>query len=205
MIKIARSFLINTIYTIKRIMEFIFKRHDFKIVSRYIEYTIDHAKPFITDTPLWEDCAYTHDVDTIYYTMNTDLYSDVTPVPEAIDKMILRVKYWYNNKIYKYLTNNPDYTWPPKKSSIMSFHIPLSSAQLLDASDKPVKDILEKIRRYSGPHSDFYGERVKISDMLYFTELCLSTTYPKIKIKNCFGMMKTVDTTTGYLTDLRLP
>ena len=87
----------------------------------------------------------------------------------------------------------------------MSFHLPLTSAQLMDVDDKPVKDVLEKIRRYSGPHSDFHGEKIKISDMFYYTEPFLATTYPKIKIKNCFGMVKSVDTATGYLTDLRLP
>jgi hypothetical protein len=87
----------------------------------------------------------------------------------------------------------------------MSFHIPLVGAQLLSSDDKPVKDILEKIRRYAGPHSDFYGEKIFVKDMLFYDEFALKNNLPRIKLKNCLGMMKTVDTMTGFMSDLRLP
>ena len=87
----------------------------------------------------------------------------------------------------------------------MSFHVPLVGAQLLDSGDKPVKDVLEKIRRYAGPRSDFYGEKIFIKDVLYLDEVVLKNNLPRIKMKNCLGMMKTVDTATGLMSDLRLP
>ena len=125
--------------------------------------------------------------------------------PEAVTKILIRISYWHGNRMYKFLTYNNEYTWPPKKANTMSFHIPLTSAQLLDCDDKPVKDVLEKIRRYAGPNSDFYGEKVMIKDMLFYNEDRLKNEVPRIKLKNCFGMMKTVDTLTGLMTDLRLP
>jgi hypothetical protein len=76
------------------------------------------------------------------------------------------------------------------------------SAQLMDADDKPVKDVLGKIRRYAGPRGDFHGEKVKISDMLYYDMDTLKTMYPNIRLKNVFGKTKTVSTITGYITDL---
>lgn len=205
MIKLLRSLLINTIYTLKNVLNFLFNKHDFTIVDRYVEYYVDHTKEYETSEPFWESERDQIEPSTASYIGRLDMTEKIPPPPDAIDRFIIRVKFWYNNKIYKFLTCNTEYTWPPTKSKVMSFHIPLSSAQLLDTGDKPVKDILEKIRRYAGPFSDFYGEKMKISDMFYYDESFIATMYPKIKIKNCFGMMKTVDTATGYLTDLQLP
>tara|TARA_B110000971_G_scaffold196754_1_gene212110 strand:+ start:4308 stop:4925 length:618 start_codon:yes stop_codon:yes gene_type:complete len=205
MIKLLSSLLINAIYTFKNVMKFLFSKHDFTIVDRYVEYSIDHTKEYETNEPLWECEHEQHEPDTTHYLAQVGMTEKITPPPDAVSKLIIRVKFWYNNKIYKFLTCNAEYPWPPKKMKTMGFHIPLSSAQLLDSGDKPVKDVLEKIRRYSGPYSDFYGEKMKISDMFYYDESFMATVYPKIKIKNCFGMMKTVDTATGFLTDLQLP
>jgi hypothetical protein len=74
-----------------------------------------------------------------------------------------------------------------------------------DSDDKPVKDILNKIRRYSGPRKDFHNEKIKISDMLYYDIETLENDFPKIKLKNVFGISKTVSTVDGYVTDLRVP
>jgi hypothetical protein len=205
MIKILRSFLINTIYTFHYIISVIFKKCDYCVVERIIEYSIIPDQEFKTNEPFWNKHAHEHDQTTKYYLINTRIDDVIPTPPDTVDKMIIRIKYWYNNKIYKYITNNPNYVWPPPKPKSIFFHIPLSSAQLMDNDDKPVKDILEKIRRYGGPRADFYGEKVKISDMFYYTDSFLATTYPKIKIKNYFGMIKSVNTATGYLTDLRLP
>ena len=204
--KILHSFLINAIYAIKNIIKFLFHKHDYTIVNRYIEYLVDHEKVSedISD-PLWKGELEKFEPDVKSYHLDIDQDEKITQPPECVDRMLIRIKYWYNNKIYKYLTYNYDYTWPPKKSCAMSFHIPLSSAQLLDSGDKPVKDILEKIRRYTGPHNDCYGEKIKISDIFYYDSGVLGICFPKIKLKNCFGIVKTVDTDTGYLTDLRIP
>ena len=38
MVKLLRSFLINTIYIFNSIVKFFFHKHDFTVVSRQIEY-----------------------------------------------------------------------------------------------------------------------------------------------------------------------
>lgn len=218
--KLIHKFLINVIYGIKKVMLFIFAKRDYTINDVYIEYFVDHSKDFSTETieasdhhPLWIKQSYEiHPSTTSYVIDETDLtHADIAigdPIPtppEAVTKMIIRINYWYENRMYKYLTYNHNYIWPPKKANNMSFNIPLSSAQLLDCDDKPVKDVLAKIRRYAGPNSDFYGEKVLIKDMLFYNEDRLKNELPRIKLKNCFGMMKTVDTLTGFMSDLRLP
>lgn len=214
--KVLHKFLINVIYGIKKVMHFIFAKRDYSIDDIYIEYFVDHSKDFSIETtehPLWVRQSYEIEPTTDSYVIDEkDLeraglsIGDPIPTPpEAVTKILIRISYWYGNRMYKFLTYNNEYTWPPKKANTMSFHIPLTSAQLLDCDDKPVKDVLEKIRRYAGPNSDFYGEKVMIKDMLFYNEDRLKNELPRIKLKNCFGMMKTVDTLTGLMTDLRLP
>tara|TARA_Y100000004_G_scaffold193978_1_gene257609 strand:- start:5436 stop:6083 length:648 start_codon:yes stop_codon:yes gene_type:complete len=214
--KVLHKFLINVIYGIKKVMHFIFAKRDYSIDDIYIEYFVDHSKDFSIETtehPLWVRQSYEIEPTTDSYVIDEkdleraglSIGDPIPTLPEAVTKILIRISYWYGNRMYKFLTYNNEYTWPPKKANTMSFHIPLTSAQLLDCDDKPVKDVLEKIRRYAGPNSDFYGEKVMIKDMLFYNEDRLKNEVPRIKLKNCFGMMKTVDTLTGLMTDLRLP
>ena len=53
--------------------------------------------------------------------------------------------------MYKYLVNDLVHKWPPESDTGVIFTIPTVSAILLDSDDKPVKDLLNKIRRYAGP------------------------------------------------------
>tara|TARA_Y100000996_G_scaffold394725_1_gene359309 strand:+ start:8940 stop:9587 length:648 start_codon:yes stop_codon:yes gene_type:complete len=214
--KVLHKFLINVIYGIKKVMHFIFAKRDYSIDDIYVEYFVDHSKDFSIETtehPLWVRQSYEIEPTTDSYVIDEkdleraglSIGDPIPTLPEAVTKILIRISYWYGNRMYKFLTYNNEYTWPPKKANTMSFHIPLTSAQLLDCDDKPVKDVLEKIRRYAGPNSDFYGEKVMIKDMLFYNEDRLKNELPRIKLKNCFGMMKTVDTLTGFMTDLRLP
>ena len=96
-----------------------------------------------------------------------------------------------------------NHEWPPKRVPGIVFHMPLVSAQLMDIDDKPVKDVLNKIKRYAGPRGDFHGNKnVKISDMLYYDVDTLRTMYPTIKLKNVLGKVKSVSTVDDYVTDL---
>ena len=98
-----------------------------------------------------------------------------------------------------------DHPWPPPRKSGVVFNIPIVSATLIDSDDKPVKDLLNKIRRYAGPRNDFHNQKVKISDMLYYDIETLENEYPRIKLKNILGMKKIVSTADDYITDLRVP
>jgi hypothetical protein len=125
-------------------------------------------------------------------------------VPANVKKVIVRVKYWYNDRLYKYLTYNTRHEWPPSNVPGMVFSVPLVSAYLVDTDGKPMKDILGKIKRYAGPRGDFHGENVLIRDMLYYDEDTLKAIYPSIRLKNVCGKIKTVSTLDGHITDLRV-
>ena len=183
----------------------LFKKPDYKILDKNLEYWVGQENEYTTNNDFWELQSEEWDENTDSYYVSVKNNEIIPPPPDIVTKTLIRIKYWYNNKIYKYLTYNHDYKWPPEMPKGVHFNIPLQSAQLLDANGEPVKDLLAKIKRYAGPNCDFHGEKIKISDMLYYDEDTLKTLYPKIVVKNIFGLSKTVSTTDGYISDLRIP
>jgi hypothetical protein len=190
------NFLTTTILFFKNI----FKKHDYKIIDRSMEYWVDEGE-WVTSDNFWERQSELWDGYTETYYVRLKPGEFVPPPPKNVSKILMRVKYWYNNRIFKYITYDHDYAWPPVKNKGIHFSMPLLSAQLLDYDGESVSDILSKVKRYSGPHCDFYGMKVKISDMFYYE----NGRYPKIRIKNLLGFSKTVSTTDGYISDLRVP
>ena len=174
-----------------------------RILQSSMEYFIDNRNPHLVEGEFWKNETKKWDglFDEHYIETKGMTYRGYRP-PTNVNKTIIRIKYWYNDKLYKYLTYNTGHEWPPKQCNDMIFNIPLVSAYLLNEEGKPVKDVLRKIKRYSGPRGDFHGEKVKISDMLYYDMETLKTMYPAIKIRNVFGETKTVNTVDGYITDL---
>tara|TARA_B000000477_G_scaffold17469_1_gene14986 strand:- start:298 stop:819 length:522 start_codon:yes stop_codon:yes gene_type:complete len=173
-----------------------------------MEYFLDYTK-----TPLPEELdefwyeernEWDDETESVFKTLNFSNYKDTT-IPENVTKTVVRVKYWYNNMMYKYLTYDMDHPWPPPRKSGVVFNMPIVSAVLLDSDDKPVKDILNKIRRYAGPRKDFHNEKVKIKDMLFYDTDTLENNFPRIKLKSAIGMTKVVSTVDGCITDLQVP
>ena len=192
---LLRTFLIDAIFYFKSLL----KRPDYKVIDRQLEYWVTPGEDYFTEDPFWERQSDEWDDHTETYCAQYD--DRVPPPPAVVTKTLIRIKYWYNNRVYKYLTYDRDHPWPPPAPTGVHFNMPLTSAQLLDVDGTPVKDILDKIKRYAGPRGDFYGEKIKIADMFYFEE----GLYPKVSLKNVFGMSKTVSTSDGYISDLRIP
>lgn len=194
----VHKFLINIICFIKSLL----KKPDYKIISRELEYWVNGDEDYVTANTFWEDQSEEWDDDAETYAVTLDEHVEIPKPPDVVTKMLFRIKYWHNNRMYKYLTYDRNYEWPPKTEKGMRFSIPLVSAQLLDKDGYPVKDILGKIKRYLGPHA---SEKVKIADMLYYDEETLKNSFPKIELKNLLGTKKLVSTVDGYITDLQIP
>jgi len=200
------NLLTNVIIWVYDTLKYITSRPDYKIADTSMEYFLDTTKTPTDLDEFWEEEREEWDGETESYfkTLNFTEYKN-TSVPENVTKTLVRIKYWYNDTMYKYLTCNMNHEWPPERTQGIVFNVPIVLAQLLDSDDKPVKDLLNKIKRYAGPRGDFHNEKVKISDMLYYDMETLETEYPKIKLKNALGMTKIVSTIDGYVTDLRVP
>jgi len=200
------NLLTNVMLWVYGTLKYITSRPDYKIADTSMEYFLDTTKTPTDLDEFWEEEREEWDGETESYfkTLNFTEYKN-TSVPENVTKTLVRIKYWYNDTMYKYLTCNMNHEWPPERTQGIVFNVPIVLAQLLDSDDKPVKDLLNKIKRYAGPRGDFHNEKVKISDMLYYDMETLETEYPKIKLKNALGMTKIVSTIDGYVTDLRVP
>lgn len=179
---------------------------DYHIISEELEYKIDYRMKYQIEDEFWKNESKDWDgtLDE-FYVMATGKDFRHTIVPQNVKKLILRVKYWYNGKIYKAISTNINFKPGEQEENSMSFVIPISKAWIVDHDDKPQVDITEKIRRYSGPRGDFHGEVVRLKDFLYYTTNMLEKNYPKIVLTNTIGMKKTILTLEDFTTDLRIP
>ena len=195
--------LSSLIYLFKRLTTY----PDYYIVSEELEYKINPDVKFRTEDPFWEEESkdWRDGILTEYFVDVTDKGFRHTFIPQNVELLILRVKYYYNGKLYSSISYDINFKPGVNESESMHFSIPFSSAWLVDADDKPVKDITEKVKRYAGPRNDFHKERVPLTDFLYYTPEKLKNDYPNVVIKNVLNMKKKVSTLDGFTTDLRIP
>tara|TARA_B110000305_G_scaffold195839_1_gene220615 strand:- start:3617 stop:4234 length:618 start_codon:yes stop_codon:yes gene_type:complete len=203
-----RNLLSNLIIWVYGLYRKITDKPDFKIESRSLEYTIDHEKEYqVGKGGFWDKESKSWDDGILneYWVDVTDIPYYDEKLPENVEHIILRIRYWYGNKQYKFITTNVDTDWPVPLKEGISFSIPLTSAMLLDYTNKPVRDITSKIKKYAGPRSDFHGEDVPICDMLRYNISVLKEEFPKIKLTNAIGMTKIVTSYEDDVKSLRIP
>lgn len=194
--KFIFNFLINIITFLKHF----FKQPEYKIISVDVEYSLEDGE-YVTTDNFWENQSKQWYDDTDCYIARLKNHETVPEPPAIVTKTLFRIKYLHNNRVYKYLTYDRNYKWPPTNKSLV-FKIPLKSAYLMDNEGNKVKDILGKINRYTGHHK---CENIKISDMFYYREDALKESFPKVYLENIFGESKIVSTVDGYITDLQVP
>jgi len=201
------NFLTNVILWAYERIKYVTSKPDYKIIDQSMEYFIDNdiipeeLDDFWLDESINEWDGIT---ETFYKNLNNVNYKNTT-IPKNVKKILVRIKYWYNDKMYKYMSYDMDHEWPPARKSGIVFNMPITSAQLLDSDGKPVKDLLNKIKRYAGPRGDYNNQQIRISDLMYYDMETLENEYPTIKIKSPLGMVKHVNTVDGYITDLSIP
>lgn len=179
---------------------------DYKILREELEYTIDHDMKYQTEDAFWAEES--KDWDGIldeYYIDVTGRDFRYTAVPQNVKYVILRVKYFYNGHVYTAISNDINFKPGENEDSAMHFSIPLSSVWIVDHNEKPIRNITEKVKRYAGPRNDFHGEKVPLEDFLYYEPEYLKDELPNVILTNGIGMKKVVSTTTGFITDLRIP
>ena len=201
------NFLTNVILWAYERIKSVTSKPDYKIIDQSMEYFIDNdiipeeLDDFWLDESINEWDGIT---ETFYKNLNNVNYKNTT-IPKNVKKILVRIKYWYNDKMYKYMSYDMDHEWPPARKSGIVFNMPITSAQLLDSDGKPVKDLLNKIKRYAGPRGDYNNQQIRISDLMYYDMETLENEYQTIKIKSPLGMVKHVNTVDGYITDLSIP
>lgn len=179
---------------------------DYKIIKEELEYKIDYDLKYQTEDSFWEEES--KDWDGIldeYYMDVTGRNFRNTAVPQNVKYVILRVKYFYNGKVYSAISNDINFKPGENEDSAMHFSIPLSSVWIVDHDDKPIRNITEKVKRYSGPRNDFHGQQVPLEHFLYYERSVLEKRFPKIILSNTLGMKKVLSTLKNFTTDLQIP
>lgn len=180
---------------------------DYSIISEEIEYAVDHDMKYQIEDDFWlkESKDWEDGILDEYYVNVTGKNFRHTMVPQNIKWIILRVRYYFNGKQYTAISNDINFKPGKDEDIAMHFSIPLSSAWIVDHDDKPMRNITEKVKRYSGPRNDFHGQKVSLENFLYYDRDVLKDRFPKIVLANTLGMKKTLSTLDDFTTDLQIP
>tara|TARA_B110000495_G_scaffold203243_1_gene226099 strand:+ start:769 stop:1368 length:600 start_codon:yes stop_codon:yes gene_type:complete len=179
---------------------------DYYIISEEIEYKINYDMKYLVEDEFWRRESKDWDGILEYYYSNvTNGNFRHTSIPQNVENIILRIKYYFNGREYTVVSNDINFKPVASENKTMRFNIPVSSAWIVDHDDKPLQNITDKVKRYSGPGNDFHGQKVPIEDFLYYDQECLKERFPKILLINGIGLKKTVSTVTGFTTDLQIP
>jgi len=187
--------------------KYIVTPRDYTIISEELEYVIDHDLDYMIEDDFWmkESKDWEDEILDGYYTNVTGMKFRKTIVPQNVKYIILRVKYYFNGKKYTSISNDINFKPGQGEDSAMHFSIPLSSAWIVDHDDKPMRDITEKVKRYSGPRNDFHGQKVPLEHFLFYDREVLKERFPKILLSNTLGMKKTLSTLDDFTTNLQIP
>tara|TARA_B110000444_G_scaffold260915_1_gene309921 strand:+ start:1976 stop:2581 length:606 start_codon:yes stop_codon:yes gene_type:complete len=179
---------------------------NYKIVQEELEYNVDYNLKYHIEDDFWEEESKDWDgiLDNFYVDATRQDFR-YTAIPQCVEDIALRIKYYFNGHIYSVITEDLNYLPGHNENPSMHFSIPLTSAWIVDHDDKPKMNITHKVRRYAGPRGDFHGQAVPLRNFLYFTEEILKSRFPKIILTNSLGMKKTISTLDGYTTNLQIP
>ena len=180
---------------------------DYKIISEELEYGVDHDLKYHIEDDFWVNESKDWEDETLdeFYMDVTGKKFRYTTVPQNVTYTILRVKYYFNGHEYTAISNDINFRPGENEDSAMHFSIPLSSVWIIDHDDKPVRNITEKVKRYSGPRNDFHGQKVSLEHFLYYDMETLKESFPKIILANTLGMKKTISTINDFTINLQIP
>jgi hypothetical protein len=171
-----------------------FKHKNLEIIYRSLTYEIDPDEDYIISSDFWFD-------ETQHWShYNTNHFVDITkkdisqdPVPQNVKKCVVTTKYYYNNRIYKYVSHGVSQEWPPQENET-GICMPIISAKLINDNCETVRDVTEKVKRYAGPKSNFYGKSILIQDMFTYDEDTMKKEYPYLVISDVMGNVKAYKT-----------
>ena len=199
--------LVKLLSTLYLFYKQIITPRDYSIISEELEYEIDHDMKYQIEDDFWleESKDWEDGILDSYYVNVTGKKFRNTVLPQNVTQAILRVRYYFNGKEYTAISNDLNFKPGKDEDTSMHFSIPLSSAWIVDHDDKPMRNITEKVKRYSGPRNDFHGQKVPLEHFLYYDRETLEDTFPKIVLSNTLGMKKTLSTLDDFTTDLQIP
>lgn len=172
----------------------LFRYKNYEIIYRSLRYEIDPDEDYIISSDFWYDESqhWSHyNISHFVDITKKDISQD--PIPKNVKNCVVTTKYYYNRRIYKYVTRGTSQEWPPQENET-GICMPIVCAKLMNDNCETVRDVTEKIKRYAGPKSNFYGKDILIQDMFTYDEDTLKKVYPYLVIRDAFGKVKAYKT-----------
>ena len=88
-----------------------FKNRNYKIIYRSLEYSIDpDEEDYIVSGEFWyKESKYWSHYNVNHYADITNVDMSKHPIPKNVTKTIVCTKYYYNNRVYKYVTEGVEH------------------------------------------------------------------------------------------------
>ena len=165
------NFLIEYFLTIIQYFNDYFSYKNFVIVSKILDYTVEDPEKVETGNKFWEAQREKWVPSHSMYSVGVPHGTNYKPVPFGITDCHMRIRYFYNNKVFVFVSDDLEYEWPPKKPSLMKFSMPIKNAVLLNDDDVPVKNITTEVKNFTNHFGKFhnpyeYHSKIRLTDVL---------------------------------------
>ena len=165
LVSYIRQYLLGQYISWMSYIKNLFAASDYQIYKIKVIFTVDPAIENDSNwTPLWEadDTRTDPYTDWFYYPIDKiDALSEIVYAqPDNIKELKILTSFWFRSEKKTYINVNPstDVAWPPEScvNHKPSFMIPIKNARLVTLEES--HDVTTTIKKFSGPHGDFYGK-----------------------------------------------
>ena len=181
-------FIVDILHWARSLCKYLFEYSNYHVSSVSVTYTADimlEQNEIEELSDIWKGESYTWaevggryfwDITKDFKTTDGMFISDIMlSMPENVRDMVYTVKYYYNNKQYKYVSGSDIFSWPPKNEP-MSFKMPILEAWCLNEDGKRVRNATNKLKKAAGPVSNFHKQDTRVMDVVDYD-------YPYLEVR----------------------
>ena len=167
LLRYIRHYLFGQYISWMSYVKTLFASPDYQIYKIKVIFTVD---PNVTPSPSWTNLWDADETQTepyiswFYYPINKiDALSEIICAqPDNVSDLKILTSFWFRNEKKTYINTNPpvDVAWPPESciNHKPSFMMPIKNASLVTLNES--QDVTKKIKKFSGPYGDFYGNPI---------------------------------------------
>ena len=185
-------FLVDILHWARSFCKYMFEFPNYYVSSVYINYTADMiveqdeieglSDIWKSESKTWVglDGRYFWDVTKEFNKSQGVVIHDVLLfAPPNVKDIVYTIKYSYNNRTYKYVSNSDVFYWPPRVGP-MSFKMPILEAWCLDEDGNQIRNATKKLKKAAGPVGNFHNQDVKVMDVVDYD-------YPQLEVTTLLG------------------
>lgn len=180
-------FLVDIIHWARSLCKYIFEFSNYHVSSVHVNYTADMLleRGEIEDlSDIWRgesdtwvgmDGGYFWDITNQFENSGGAVIHDIiASAPPNVKDIVYTIKYYYNNKPYKYVSGSKLLCWPPEIKP-MTFKLPILEAWCLNEDGRRTRNATKKLKKAAGPVGNFHNQDVKVMDVVEYD-------YPQVEV-----------------------